>query len=148
MDGRDEASPAFATGRTAVTSLDRGSDLLDEIERLVAANDLAFCRLSAIGSLAAARLTYYDQEAQEDIEIAFDEPMMLVTLAGTAVRAGEEVQTHAHLVLANEHGVAYGGDLSPGCTVFSCELLVQELTGHPVSRRTEPDTGLERLTVG
>jgi len=148
MDRRDETNPAFATGRTIATSLDSGSDLLEEIERLIAANDLAFCRLSAIGSLVAARLTYYDQVAQEDIEIAFDEPMMLVTMAGTAMGAGAEVQTHAHLVLANEHGVAYGGDLSPGCVVFSCELLAQELLGHPVSRRADPDTGLERLTVG
>ena len=148
MDRRDETSTAFATGRTVVAALDRGSDLLAEIEQLVTASDLAFCRLSAIGSMVAARLTYYDQVAQDDIEIVFDEPMMLVTLAGTVLAADGEVQTHAHLVLANEHGVAYGGDLSPGCIVFSCELLAQELVGPPLSRRTDPSTGLARLAVG
>ncbi len=144
----EEIGTVFATGRTVVISLDKGSDLLSEIEQLVAANDMAFCRLSAIGSLSAARLTYYDQAAQEDIEIVFDEPMMLVTLSGTVLAADGETQTHAHLVLANEHGVSYGGDLSPGCVVFSCELLVQELVGPPVSRHTDLQTGLARLTFG
>ena len=149
MDVHEGRGTEFTTSRTVVASLEQGSDLLDEIERLVYAHDLTFCRLSAIGSLSGARMTYYDQLAKEDIEIAFEEPMMLVVLAGTALRTeGGEVETHAHLVLANEHGVAYGGDLSAGCTVFSCELLVQELAGPTVSRLPDPRTGLARLTIG
>lgn len=149
MEAHGGPRAEFTTRRTVVVSLEQGSDLLDEIERLVAGRDLTFCRLSAIGSLASARMTYYDQAAKEDLEIVFEEPMMLVVLAGTAlVTGGGEVETHAHLVLANEHGVAYGGDLSSGCVVFSCELLLQELVGPPVSRRVDERTGLARLTIG
>ena len=148
MEAHEGAGAEFTTGRTVVVSLEQGSDLLDEIGRLAAAHALAFCRLSAIGSLAGARMTYYDQEAKEDLEILFDEPMMLVVLAGTALVTDGEVETHAHLVLANEHGVAYGGDISSGCTVFSCELLMQELVGPSVSRRVDERTGLARLTIG
>jgi uncharacterized protein len=141
------ASATFQPGRVTVAALDRGSDLLSEIERLVRENDIEFCALSGIGSLDSARVTYYDQEKQEDREVAFERPMMLITVDGTAMREGAEVQTHGHVVLGDASGAAFGGDISPGCVVFSCELVMTELVGPRVGRRQDPATGLERLRL-
>ena len=139
------ACASFELGRTTLASLDRGSDLLTEIERLVRENDIDFCEVSGIGSLDQARVTYYDQVAQEDLEIAFDRPMMLIALAGTVLREGAEIQAHGHVVLGDASGAAFGGDISPGCLVFSCELILTELSGSPVTRRQDAATGLARL---
>ena len=46
---------SFTAGRTLVAALAKGSDLLEEIERLVLENDIDFCRIEAIGSLDRAR---------------------------------------------------------------------------------------------
>ena len=139
------ACASLELGRTTLASLDRGSDLLTEIERLVRENDIDFCEVSGIGSLDQARVTYYDQVAQEDLEIAFDRPMMLIALAGTVLREGAEIQAHGHVVLGDASGAAFGGDISPGCLVFSCELILTELSGSPVTRRQDDATGLARL---
>lgn len=140
-----DRAASFAVGRTLVTSLPGGSDLLEEIERLVLANDIDFCRIEGIGSLARARMTYYDQSAREDREIEVDRPMMLASVSGTALRSVEGVEVHGHLVLADALGMASGGDLSPGCVVFSCELLLQELTGPRMVRAIDESTGLSPL---
>jgi uncharacterized protein len=142
-----EASGAvtFTVRRTLVATPPRGSDLLVEIERLVIESGFDFCRLEGIGSLERARMTYYDQARQEDRDIAVDRPVMLVNLSGTALKSGASVQVHGHLVLGDALGMATGGDLSPGCEVFSCELLLQELAGPPMARTIDEGTGLMHL---
>jgi len=136
---------SFEVGRTLVVSLPGGSDLLGQIEGLVLANSIDFCRIEGIGSLSGARMTYYDQSALEDREIEVDRPMMLASVSGTALRSGEGVEVHCHLVLADALGMASAGDLSPGCVVFSCELLLQELNGPRMVRAIDASTGLSPL---
>ncbi len=139
------AAASFTVGRTLLITLQRGRDLLEEIERLVAENDIAFCRIEGVGSLARASMTYYDQSIQEDRDIEVDRPVMLVTMTGTALRSDEGVEVHCHLVLGDALGAASGGDLSPGCTVFSCELILQELVGPRMARALDEATGLSHL---
>jgi predicted DNA-binding protein with PD1-like motif len=128
-----------------VVTLDEGSDLLAEIEQFVRRNDVAFCRVSGIGSLAEAHVSYYDQAEQTDRELAFERPMMLTALNGTAAKLGDDVDIHCHLVLGDAQGAAFGGDLSPGCTVFSCELVLSEMVGPQIVRNLDEATGLSRL---
>jgi len=142
MSARAAHATSFAVGRTLVTTPRKGTDLLEEIERLVLENDIAFCRIEAIGSLDRAAMTYYDQSTQGDKEIDLDRPVMLLTASGTALRSDADVQVHCHLVLGDALGMASGGDLSPGCVVFSCELILQELVGPAMARALEPATGL------
>jgi len=139
------SAATYQCGKVVVAALDKGSDLLLELQQLVLANDLGFCHVSGIGSLDEARMTYYAQDAKEDRDVVVDRPMMLAGLDGTAFRSRDEVSVHAHLVVSDESGAAFAGDLSPGCIVFSCEVVLTELVGPPVCRRTDAVTGLERL---
>lgn len=145
MNTEANGAVTFTVRRTLVATPPSGSDLLEQIERLVIESGFDFCRLEGIGSLTRARMTYYDQALQEDRDIAVDRPVMLVTLTGTALRSGDAVQVHGHLVLGDALGMASGGDLSPGCEVFSCELILQELTGPPMTRAIDEGTGLMHL---
>jgi predicted DNA-binding protein with PD1-like motif len=143
-----EGGAFYESGRTLVAALDSGSDLLEEIERLVRENGIVFCAVSGIGSLAESRVTYYDQAAQEDREIVFERPLMLVTLSGTVLRSDGDVHSHCHLVLGDAAGLAFGGDLSPGCIVYSCELRLLELVGPRIARAPNAATGLSQFVFG
>jgi uncharacterized protein len=145
VSGLTGGAASFAAGRSIVATPPRGSDLLEEIERLILENDIDFCRIEGIGSLSRARMTFYDQSLHEDREIAVDRPMMLLNLTGTALKSGDGVLVHCHFVLGDTLGMASGGDLSPGCVVFSCELILQELDGPPMVRSIDTITGLARL---
>jgi predicted DNA-binding protein with PD1-like motif len=145
MSAQAAHAASFTVGRTLVATPRKGTDLLAEIERLVLEKDIAFCRIEAIGSLDRAAMTYYDQSAQGDREIDVDRPVMLLTASGTALGSDAGVQVHCHLVLGDALGMASGGDLSPGCVVFSCELILQELVGPAMARALDPATGLSPL---
>ncbi len=145
MKAQPGISAAFTTGSTILITPPFGSDLLEEIERAVMDRDLDFCRIETIGSLSKAALTYYDQAAHQDRLIEFDRPLMLLHLVGTALRSSDGMEVHCHLVLGDELGAAFGGDLSPGCIVYSCEMMLQELTGPSIRRITDEDTGLSRF---
>ena len=93
-------------------------------------------------------MTYYDQSTQGDRQIDVDRPMMLVNAVGTALRSDAGVDVHCHLVLGDALGMASGGDLSPGCVVFSCELILQELAGPPLARALDEATGLSHADLG
>ena len=136
----------YRCGKIVVAVLDKGNDLQQELERLVLAADIAFCHVSGIGSLDRVRMTYYDQDVKQDRDIVLDHPVMLAAMTGTAFARGDEVAVHAHIVLSEGSGTAYGGDLSLGCRVFSCQLVLTELLGPSVGRSQDAGTGLARLT--
>lgn len=139
------ASMEGVTGRRVVASLGRGCDLLHEIERLADEHNVGFGEVRGIGSLDRAAVSYYDQQAKADRELAFEKPMMLLALAGTVLEENGSTGAHVHVVLADESGRAFGGDVSVGCRVFSCELVIEELSTGQVSRRVDAATGLARL---
>ena len=139
------SAAAYQCGNVVLVALDKGSDLLLELQRLVLANEISFCHLSGIGSLNQTRMTYYAQDVKQDRDIVLDRPMMLSALSGTAFRDGDEVSVHAHIIVSEESGGAFAGDLSSGCEVFSCEVILTELLGPPVARSTDVATGLARL---
>ena len=49
---------------------------------------------------------------------------------------------HAHATLAGHDGACVGGHVVPGCRIFACELILQELVGEPLERGYDEVTGL------
>ena len=49
---------------------------------------------------------------------------------------------HAHATLAGHDGACVGGHVAPGCVIFACELILQELVGEPLEREFDEVTGL------
>jgi uncharacterized protein len=142
------ASVEGATGRRVVASLESGTDLLGEIERLAAEHRISFGEVRGIGSLDHACVSFYDQTAKMDRELRFDRPMMLLALAGTVLEEDDRAGAHCHVVLADDSGRAFGGDISAGCRVFSCELVIEELSAGAISRQVDAATGLARFRFG
>ena len=90
--------------------------------------------LRAIGALQAARLSFYDQTAHAYGEFAVDAPVEIVGLLGNVSQRDGATMVHAHATLAGHDGACVGGHVAPGCVVFACELVLQELVGEPLVR--------------
>jgi predicted DNA-binding protein with PD1-like motif len=135
-------SREFARGRRVIARLPYGGDLLAEIGAVADAHGMAVAELSAIGALQRARLSFYDQATQRYQEFSVDEPVELVSLLGTVSRRDGATAVHAHAALAGHHGGCIGGHVAPGCVVFACELVLQELVGEPLERAHDEQTGL------
>jgi len=132
----------FAPGRTIVARLTHGADLLDEIVALAELHGVETAALQGLGALRHARLAYYDQAGQSYHEFDLNGPLEITALAGNLSRRDGGTAAHVHLTLADDEGRAYGGHAAPGCVVFACELVVNELRGPALERAYDAETGL------
>jgi predicted DNA-binding protein with PD1-like motif len=144
-DGLEDAamgSREFARGRRVVARLAHGGDLLEEIASVADAHGMQTAELRAIGALQTARLSFYDQAAHEYGEFAVAAPVEIVGLLGNVSRRDGSTAVHAHATLSGHDGTCVGGHVAPGCVVFACELVLQELVGAPLERELDDVTGL------
>ena len=136
------SSLEFTRGRRVVARLTHGGDLLEEIVKVAAEHNMQAAELRAIGALSAARLAYYDQTAHTYGELAFDAPLEIASLMGNISFRDGALFVHAHATLSDHDGACVGGHVYPGCTIFACELILQELVGEPLVREFDEVTGL------
>ncbi len=132
----------FARGRRVVARLPHGGDLLEEIAAVADAHGMQAAELRAIGALQTARLAFYDQATHEYGEFPVDAPVELVGLLGNVSRRDGATAVHAHATLAAHDGACIGGHVAPGCVIFACELILQELVGESLERAYDEVTGL------
>jgi hypothetical protein len=137
------ASREFDRGRRVVARLPHGADLLEAIAALADQHGVLVGEVRAIGALQRARLAFYDQHTRAYGEWSLDQPLELVGLLGNVSRRDGATAVHAHATLADHDGVCFGGHVAGGCTVFACELFLQELVGgDPLERAYDDETGL------
>ena len=122
-----------------------GTDLRQELERLTAEHALAAgCILTCVGGLSRARLRMPGGHGEPEVFQTFDEPMEIVSLAGTLSPDG----LHVHISLSRRDGACVGGHLVPGCLVnTTAELVIADLPQLEFRRPLEPATGYGELSV-
>jgi uncharacterized protein len=119
-----------------------GSDLLKELESYVRAERINLAWLSGLGAVSRATIRYYDQPNQTWADLDFDRRLEVASLCGNISLLNGEPIVHVHLVLADEQGRCYGGHLGHNTLVFNLEVLLNTLSGPPVVRKMDPQTGL------
>jgi uncharacterized protein len=131
--------------RVLAFRLTPGADLRAELERFTREHGLAAgCILTCVGSLARARLRMPSGAGEATAYAEFDEPMEIVSLAGTLSPDG----LHMHIALSRRDGSCVGGHLVEGCVVnTTAELVVGELPDLAFRRRLDPATGFKELSV-
>jgi uncharacterized protein len=135
-------SREFAEGRRVVARLPFGGDLLTEIAAVADRHGIQMAELRAIGALQQARLSYYDQATRAYEEFPVDEPVEMLALVGNVSCRDGATAVHVHATVGRHNGGCLGGHVAPGCPIFACELVMQELLGEPLERGYDEETGL------
>ena len=105
-----------------------GQDLFDEIESVVAENDIrAGCILSAVGSLTQATLRLANRDTCNTYTGHFE----IVSATGTVSKYGSPL----HLAISDGQGRTLGGHLVSGCTVYTTAEIVLAVFPHLIYRR-------------
>ena len=131
----------FRQGRIIFARLDHGEDIISQFTNLAEENGIEIGALSAIGALSRAKIAYYDQISHEYGEVSLEEPVELASCFGNISLRDGRPFVHAHAVLSDRTGRAWGGHLTSG-TIFAAELYLQELCGLPLKRVPDSITGL------
>jgi len=130
-------------GRVFIGRFPHQADLLEALTEICVKENIRLGMLTVLGALEMARLAYYNQNTHKYIEsLRLDERMEIVSCHGNISLKDTAPFIHAHVVLANDKGQAFGGHLITGCTLFAGEYYIQELTGAEVQRDLDDQTGL------
>lgn len=129
-------------GRTLVGRLETGSDLVEEIERVCAEQDIRAAWVSVVGAVQKAAFAYYDQEALRYVDVGSDTHRELSGFVGNvSIKEGRPF-LHAHATFSDRSGATVGGHLLPGCPVWVAEVTLREMTGVELERTPDEITGL------
>lgn len=115
------------------------ADLLEELEALVRREAIELGILSGIGALSRAALgIFLPGESRYEVR-EFAGELEICHLAGNISVKEEKPFVHAHLIISDRDGRAYGGHLLPGCRIFVAEVLVTCLRGARMERFPHPE---------
>ncbi len=140
-----------ALSRVVAFRLGPGTDLLKALIEIVQQENIeSGLVLSGAGSLSQVTLRNvrlfpenFPIQDRNRIYTPKKEPLELLSLTGNIARRDGEVSIHGHITISSglDDGLAYGGHLIEGCTVFTyCEVAIAELTGLRMKRQTDAET--------
>jgi predicted DNA-binding protein with PD1-like motif len=135
-------------GRVIFSRIMEGEDLFDAIKSRVENNGVKAGVFLVIGTLKWATLGYYRDG--EYTYIRLEHPLEIASCTGNiAVDESGETVIHAHIVVSNDKGEAFGGHLMKGSPVgATAELTIIEVLGVNLQRAYDEKTKLKLLKLG
>lgn len=129
--------------KTIAVRIPGGKDLVREIERVVAENNIkAGVILSGVGGLTKSKIRV--PVIDGDTKFIYPENLEIVSLNGTVSLTG----IHIHISGSDVDGKVWGGHLKEGSIVrMTCELVIGILDDTVFERKPDEDTGYNELHV-
>jgi hypothetical protein len=131
-----------SAGRTFIGRLEKGSDLVAEIERICDERGVSAAWVSVIGAVQHAAFAYYHQGDLRYLELSSGTHHEIVGFIGNVSLRDGKPFFHAHATFADEHGACVGGHLLRGIKVFVAEFEIRELLGVDLVRTLDEEFGL------
>jgi hypothetical protein len=130
-------------GRIVFSRLLEDEDLAESVKRQAEMNGIRAGFFILIGTVKHAVLGYYKEGKYETIRL--EGPLEIASCTGNvAVDEEGEVAIHAHVVVSNEKGEAFGGHLMKDSHVgATAELVMVEVAGMEVQRIFDEKTKLK-----
>lgn len=132
----------YLTGRTYIFKLEKGDDLLGELQEFCRDTQIKCGIIKGIGAVSCVTLGFYDQKKKKYNKVKHEKECELLSLLGNISLMDEKPMVHLHALLCDGQGQCFGGHLMGGTTVFACEVFVQELVGAPKMRKLDKVTGI------
>jgi len=134
-------------GRILFSRIFEDEDLLEGIKKRVKESKVKAGLLFLIGSLKEACLGFYEEGEYKRIEVK--KPLEIASCMGNiSVKENGELIIHAHMVVSDKSGNAYGGHLLKGCKVAAtAELMLIEALEVDLKRKFEDKYRLYLLNI-
>ena len=125
-----------------IGKLSHGCDLLEELTSICVQKNISLGKIEAIGAVQKSCVGFYNQTSREYHFLNFDKPAEILNLTGNISIKDKKPFVHAHIIMADEAGNAFGGHLAPGTIAFACEFVIHSYSGTELIRGMDDETGL------
>lgn len=135
-------------GKIGVFRLLENDDLIESVKKRAQESNIRAGAFILIGSIKHAVLGYYRDGEYKNTK--FEGPLEVASCTGNvAVDEKGETVVHAHVVVTNEKGEAFGGHLMKDSLVgATAELILIEAAGISMVRAFDEKTQLGLLRLG
>ncbi|MEM3153681.1 MAG: DUF296 domain-containing protein [Candidatus Bathyarchaeia archaeon] len=135
-------------GKIVFSRMIEGEDLAEAIKERAEKSKVKTGLIIVIGTLKTVVLGYYREGEYKYIQL--DGPLEIATCIGNiAIDEKGETIIHAHIVVTDENGKAFGGHLMRGSIVgATAELAIIEALGLDLQRAFDEKTKLKLLRLG
>jgi predicted DNA-binding protein with PD1-like motif len=139
---------AGQVGRICFFRIFEDEDLIEAVKRRAEESGIKAGILTLIGTLKNATLGYYKERKYDYIRL--NGPLEIASCMGNvAVDEKGETMIHAHIVVSDERGEAFGGHLMKDSHVgATAELMLIEASGVVLQKVFDEKTNLKLLNLG
>jgi len=128
-------------GKVVFARLYEDEDLLEVIASTSKQARISAGSFTLIGTLKKAKIGFYHEGNYEPIEIA--KPLEIVSCIGNISLKEKAPIVHAHIVVSDKKGQAFGGHVLSGCLIsVTGELMLVEAIGIKLEKRFDEKTKL------
>ncbi|NVM52369.1 MAG: DNA-binding protein [Candidatus Helarchaeota archaeon] len=103
--------------RMLFIKLEPGDDILESLTQAVTDNSIKTGFFTAIGAINQANIGFYLMDQKKYQTITFQEDLEILSCIGDITLKDGSPVVHAHLVVADHAGHAFGGHLLSGCQI-------------------------------
>lgn len=123
--------------------LAKGDDLLAALTNISEQLGITLGDVKVIGAVSRARVGYYHQDSRQYEWLDLERHLEILALEGNISLKDDKPFVHAHVILGDGEGRAFGGHLAEGTTVFAAEFIIQEFKAErALHRQMDEATGL------
>ena len=128
-------------GDSIICRLDKGEEILQQVEKLAKAEDIKLAEVSALGAVGDFTAGVFDVDEKKYHGNDFKGNFEIVSLTGTINTMDGEFYAHLHMSAGDEQGHVFGGHLNEAFVSATCEMVVLPMAGQ-VERAFDEETGL------
>jgi hypothetical protein len=139
-------SAVFSPESVLVVRLERGEEIVSTVLAFAQQQGIRAGSISGIGAISGAVIGFFNPETKAYREIAFSEPLEILSLSGNLSTKDGAPYAHLHASLGRETGEAIGGHLVSAKVSATAELIVQPLNG-TLERQFSEEIGLNLLKL-
>jgi len=130
---------SIKTKNIIIRRLRPGADLLEELQTLAQKENIALGHISGIGALNSAAVGIFLRGESRYEAREFMGELEICHLSGNISLKDGRPFVHAHMLISDRQGRAWGGHLLPGCRIFVAEVVILSLEGAKRERLPQPE---------
>jgi predicted DNA-binding protein with PD1-like motif len=119
---------------------------MEQIKAFTRKLNLSASRFTAIGAFSDTTVGFFDFSIKDYQKNRFNQQMEVVSLVGDISVYKNEYKVHAHVVLADEKGTAYGGHLLKGSVHPTLEIILDESPLY-LKREMDENSGIPLIKI-
>ena len=126
---------------TIVARIDRGEEILEQLQKIAQAENLRLAQISALGAVGDFTVGVFHTAEKQYHANRFTGDWEIVSLTGSISQMKGEYYVHLHMSAGGTDGSVVGGHLNSATVSATCEMFITVLDG-TVERRFDSEVGL------